>query len=575
MMTPEQSREAMEGWIKASQNFMQGFFTQMATQQNLAQSGVPPQFLNVDGERLAQLQREHAEMHARLWASVLGRKAGGEAEQIIAFPPGDRRFKGPEWAASPVHDYMRQAYLINARFLTEVADSLPIPDHLLRERVRFLTRQYVDALAPSNFAASNPEVVQRAVETNGESLTQGLLNLIGDVEKGSISMTDESAFEVGRNLAVTPGSVIFENEIMQLIQYAPTTDKVHKRPLLMVPPCINKYYILDLQPENSLVSYIVEQGFTVFMVSWRNPKAGQAQLGWEDYLEDGILRALDVVRAITRVEKPNVLGFCIGGTMLASALAILRARGEDPVESATFLTTMLDFAETGDIACFIDEASVAAREATIGNGGLLGGRELSQVFSSLRPNDLVWNYVVDNYLKGNKPPAFDLLYWNADSTNLPGPFAAFYLRNMYLENNLRVPGKLHLLGESVDLGRIECPAFFVASREDHIVPWRTSFLGRRLLGGETTFVLGASGHIAGVVNHPGKKKRSHWTNEAFPATSEEWLEGASEHPGSWWPRWIEWLAERSGDQVPAREKLGSRDYKPGEVAPGRYVKEGI
>lgn len=576
MMTPEQSREAMEGWIKASQNFMQGFFTQMANQQNLAQSGASPQFLNTaDGEHLLQLQREHAELHARLWASIVGRKTGEEAESIIAVPSGDRRFKGGEWAASPVHDYMRQAYLINAQFLTEVADSLPIPDHLLRERVRFMTRQYVDALAPSNFAASNPEVVQRAVETNGESLTQGLLNLIADVEKGCISMTDESAFEVGRNLAVTPGSVIFENEVMQLIQYAPATEKVHKRPLLMIPPCINKYYILDLQPENSLVRYIVEQGFTVFMVSWRNPKAAQAQLGWEDYLDDGIFRALDVVRAITRVEKPNVLGFCIGGTMLASALAILRARGEDPVESATFLTTLLDFSETGDIACFIDEASVAAREATIGNGGLMGGRELSQVFSALRPNDLVWNYVVDNYLKGNKPAAFDLLYWNADSTNLPGPFAAFYLRNMYLENNLRVPGKLRLLGESVDLGRIECPAFFVASREDHIVPWRTSFLGRRLLGGETTFVLGASGHIAGVVNHPGKKKRSYWTNEAIPATSDEWLEGAAEHPGSWWPRWIEWLAARGGDQVPAREKLGSREYKPGEDAPGRYVKEGI
>lgn len=575
MMTPEQSREAMDSWIRASQNFVQGFFNQMATQQNLAQSGIQQPFLNTDGERLAQLQREHAELHARLWASMVGRKAGEEADPVVVPPAGDRRFKGPEWAASPVHDYMRQAYMINARFLTEMADSLPIPDHLMRERVRFLTRQYVDALAPSNFAASNPEVVQRAVETNGESLTQGLLNLIGDVEKGGISMTDDSAFEVGRNLAVTPGSVVYENELMQLIQYAPATEKVYRRPLLMVPPCINKYYILDLQPENSFVRYIVEQGVTVFMVSWRNPKAAQAQLEWGDYLEDGIFVALEAVRSITRVEKPNVLGFCIGGTLLATALAVLRARGEDPVESVTFLTTLLDFADTGDIACFIDETSVAAREATIGKGGLMGGRELSQVFSALRPNDLVWNYVVDNYLKGNKPPAFDLLYWNADSTNLPGPFAAFYLRNMYLENNLRVPGGLRLLGEAVDLGRIECPAFFVASREDHIVPWHTSFLGRRLLGGETKFVLGASGHIAGVVNHPAKKKRSYWTNEAFPATSDEWLTGASEHAGSWWPCWIEWLGARSGEQMGAREKLGSREYKPGEDAPGRYVKESI
>lgn len=578
MMTPEQSRQAVEGWIKASQNFVQGVMTQIGMQQNAFSTdglNAMPQIPGLDSERMAQLHREHAEMHARLWASIVARPEGEEAGPIIAPAAGDRRFVGPEWASSPMHDYMRQAYLINARFLTRFAEELPIPDHVAKNRIQFMVRQYVDALAPSNFAVSNPEVVQKALDTKGESLTQGLLNLIGDMEKGRISMTDDSAFEVGRNLATTPGSVIFENEFMQLIQYAPATEKVYKRPLLIVPPCINKYYILDLQKENSFVRYVVEQGVTVFLISWRNPGPEQGKWGWDDYLDDGVINALQIVREITKVEKPNVLGFCIGGTLLASALAVLRARGEDPVESVTFLTSMLDFSETGDIACFIDETSVAAREATIGNGGIMNGLELQQTFSCLRPNDLIWNYVVDNYLKGNKPSAFDLLYWNADSTNLPGPFMGYYLRNMYLENNLRVPGKLTMLGESVDLGRIDCPSFFYASREDHIVPWRTSYLGRRLVGGETTFVLGASGHIAGVVNHPAKNKRSYWTNAGTAPTSEAWMQEAAEHKGSWWPHWIEWLQGRSGDMVAARGKLGSRSYKPGEDAPGRYVKESL
>ncbi|KAF7599741.1 MAG: class I poly(R)-hydroxyalkanoic acid synthase [Candidatus Dactylopiibacterium carminicum] len=527
----------------------------------------------LENDEIRRLQREHAELHGRLWRSMAQRKPGVESEPIVSPGAGDRRFNAPEWSSSPLHDYMRQAYLINANFLTAVADALPITDKVAKSRLQFMTRQYVDALAPSNFLASNPEVVQKALDTKGESLSKGLLNLIGDVEKGRISMTDDAAFEVGGNLATTEGAVIFENELMQLIQYAPLTEKVSKQPLLIVPPNINKYYILDLQAENSFVRYAVEQGITVFLISWRNPGAAQAQLGWDDYLDQGILLSLQIVRTLTKVQKPNVLGFCIGGTLLASALAVAYARGEDPIESATFLTSMLDFSETGDIACFIDERFVAAREATIGKGGLMHGRELSQVFSALRPNDLIWNYVVDNYLKGNTPTAFDLLYWNSDSTNLSGPFAAYYLRNTYLENNLRVPGKLTMLGESIDLGRINCPSYFVATREDHIVPWRTSFLGRRLVGGESTFVLGASGHIAGVVNPPAKNKRSYWTNATAVATAEEWLESAVEHRGSWWPNWVEWLKARSGDLVAARSKLGSREYRQIEAAPGRYVKE--
>jgi len=573
MMSPDQSKAAVEAWMRASQDLMQGWIKQFGLAEVNMPAFVPPGLPGDDAEKWTALQREHAELHAKLWSALTQRQPGKLSEPIIAPPPGDRRFNAPEWSASPMHDYLRQAYLINAKFLGAVVESLPIPDRGARSRLQFMMRQYIDAMAPSNFAATNPEVVQKALDTKGESLTQGLLNLISDVEKGRISMTDDSAFEVGRNLATTQGAVIYENEVMQLLQYVPLTEKVSKCPLLIVPPCINKYYILDLQAENSFVRYAVEQGLTVFLVSWRNPKAAQAGLGWDDYLDKGVLKAIDLVRRITKVSKPNVLGFCIGGTLLAAALAVMRARGEDPVESVTFLTTMLDFSDTGDIACYIDENSVASSEAGIGKGGLMAGRELSQVFSSLRPNDLIWNYVVDNYLKGNKPTAFDLLYWNSDSTNLPGPFAAYYLRNTYLENNLRVPGKLTMLGQPVDLGRIECPAYFVAAREDHIVPWKTSYLGRRLLSGDSTFVLGASGHIAGVVNPPSKNKRSFWTNALPSATSDEWLAGATEHRGSWWPHWIDWLKPRSGDMVVARSTLGSKDCKVLAPAPGSYVKE--
>jgi len=367
--------------------------------------------------------------------------------------------------------------------------------------------------------------------------------------------------------------VVYENELIQLIQYSPLTDKVAQRPLVMVPPCINKYYILDLQPENSLVRYAVEQGNTVFMVSWRNPQADLGHLNWDDYIEQGALTALKVAGEICQVKQVNALGFCVGGTILASALSVAAARGEDPAASLTLLTTLLDFSEPGELGCFIDENSVAAREATIGRGGILKGSELAAVFSCLRANDLIWQYVVGNYLKGGKPAAFDLLYWNADGTNLPGPFAAWYLRHLYLENSLRVPAKLDMCGVRADLGRIDMPAFLYASREDHIVPWKTSYLSRRLLGGKTSFTLGASGHIAGVINPAAKNKRSYWTCDSDSDQAEAWLDHATEHQGSWWPRWSEWLASFGGKQRAARGRLGSAAHPPGEPAPGRYVKE--
>ncbi|HZV55754.1 MAG TPA: class I poly(R)-hydroxyalkanoic acid synthase [Rhodocyclaceae bacterium] len=524
-------------------------------------------------DAVAALQNEWRQHHAELWQAMLGRKPGDPSPTIAPAEPGDRRFDHPAWAESPVFDYLRQAYRINADYMKKVAEAAPVADGQAKDRLRFVTRQLVDAMAPSNFVATNPEFVQKALETKGESITQGIQNLIGDLEKGRISMTDDTAFEVGRNLAITPGAVVYENEVMQLIQYSPLTDKVAKRPFVMVPPCINKYYILDLQPENSYVRYAVEQGNTVFLVSWRNAKPEQGHLGWDDYVEQGVLTAFRVAKEICKVDQVNALGFCVGGTIISSALAVMKARGDDDVAALTLLTTLLDFSDPGELGCFIDETSVVARENTIGKGGLLTGRELSSVFSALRANDLIWQYVVGNYLKGGKPQPFDLLYWNSDSTNLPGPFAAWYLRNMYLENNLRVPGKLAMCGVKADLGKVDMPVFILATREDHIVPWKTSYLGRNLLGGKTTFVLGASGHIAGVINPAAKNKRSHWVNASGAADPDEWLAGATEEKGSWWPRWAEWLKSFAGGEVDARGRLGSKAYPPGEPAPGRYVKE--
>lgn len=522
---------------------------------------------------LLALQREWQAKHVELWQTML--QAGKDAPRpcLVEPPPGDRRFAHPAWNESPIFDYLRQAYLLNAHYLKKIAEATPNADEKAKKRLLFATRQLVDALSPANFAATNPEFIACALATQGESIRRGIQNLINDLAKGRISMTDEAAFEVGRNLATTPGAVVYENELIELLQYAPLTGTVAKRPLLIVPPCINKYYILDLQPENSFVRYAVEQGHTVFLISWRNPKADLGHLTWDDYLERGVLAAIAVVREIARVDTLNALGFCVGGTILASALAVAKARGDEPAASLTLLTTFLDFADTGEIGLLVDEQTVAAREATIGKGGLLTARELSATFSALRANDLIWQYVVGNYLKGETPPAFDLLYWNSDSTNLPGPFAAWYLRHLYLENSLKEPGKLTMCGVRADLSQLTMPAFLLAAREDHIVPWRSAYLSRRVLGGDTTFVLGASGHIAGVINPASKNKRSHWVNDAAAEDPDAWLAGAQEAPGSWWPRWSKWLDRFAGGRVRARGRLGSPKHPPLAPAPGRYVKE--
>jgi len=554
--------------MQSGQNMMQQFMDYLGKAG--AQAGAAP--VAADPQAITNLQKQFMDQQMSLWQSMLGKQKGQEPAFKVSPEPGDRRFSAPEWRESPIYDYMHQAYLLNTQYLKQMVEVIPAEDAKSKERMRFLARQMADAMAPSNFAATNPEFIKLAVETKGQSITDGINNLIKDFEKGRISMTDESVFEVGKNIATTEGAVVYENDLMQLIQYAPLTPKVASRPLVVVPPCINKFYIMDLQPDNSLIRYMVDQGNTVFLVSWRNPSEAHGQVGWDDYLESGPITALLVAREITKVKQVNALGFCVGGTILTSALAVLKERGEDPVASLTLLTTLLDFSDTGEIGLFIDEKGITAREASIGKGGLLPARDLQNTFSFLRANDLVWNYVTGNYLKGEKPKAFDLLYWNSDSTNLPGPFACWYMRNMYLENNLREPGKLEMCGTKVDLGKLDIPVYLLATREDHIVPWQSAYQSTRILGGKIRFVLGASGHIAGVINPASKNKRSYWVNEDVKNEADGWLAAAEEKKGSWWSDWADWLKPLSGE-LRAPRKPGSAKYKAIEPAPGRYVRE--
>ena len=528
--------------------------------------------VSISPDKLAAIQAEFS----RAWADMLSK-----AQQGTLSPPADRRFKADAWAANPANLVMAHAYLLSGRVMQQMVDAVQLPEKA-RDRLRFTCMQWLEAMSPSNFLATNPEVLQRMLDSKGESLHAGVLNLVADIQKGRITQTDETRFVVGRDLAITEGQVIYENRLMQLIQYAPLSSTVYQRPLLIVPPCINKFYILDLQAHNSFVRHAVEQGFTVFMMSWRNPQLsdddGIDTATWSDYLQEGVLEAIKVVSAITRQKQINALGFCVGGTLLASALALAKARGQDPVASLTLLTTMLDFDDTGVLDIFVDEFHAQARERQLSQGGLMSARELATTFSFLRPNELVWNYVVDNYLKGESPPVFDLLFWNADGTNLPGPFFTWYFRNAYLENRLKSPGGVQIDGHDVDFASLSMPAYIYGSREDHIVPWHSAYASTALLRGPMRFVLGASGHIAGVINPPAQGRRSYWlapdavSHTNMPGNPEAWQEQATEHPGSWWPDWSQWLAASSGPRKKAAVRLGNARYAPLEAAPGRYVK---
>lgn len=522
--------------------------------------------VSLRADRLAQIQQNFLkDLQALITGSLCE----------TAAPPADKRFSGEGWNKNPLASSIASAYLLQAKAMMAMADAVE-GDEKTRARIRFGVEQWLAAMSPSNFLAFNAEAQKKAIETQGESIAKGVANMLHDMRQGHISMTDESKFEVGRNVATTEGAVVFENEYFQLLEYKPLTAKVHERPFLLVPPCINKFYILDLQPENSLIRHLVASGHRTFVVSWRNPDESMAAATWDDYIGDAVLKAIETVREIGGAPQINALGFCVGGTMLANALGVLAARGQSPVASATLLTALVDFSDTGILDVFIDENFVRFREMQMGSGGLMKGQDLASTFSFLRPNDLVWNYVVGNYLKGEMPPAFDLLYWNSDSTNLPGPWYAWYLRNFYLENNLKKPGGVTVCGEKLDLTQLDLPLYIYGSREDHIVPIQAAYASTQVFPGKKRFVMGASGHIAGVINPPAKKKRSYWVQSAnrFPESFDQWLHAATEHPGSWWTDWTDWLATHGGRQVAAPKTYGKGSkFKAIEPAPGRYVKQ--
>jgi len=536
-----------------------------STNPGAAPSLAPHHMALIPSERLSEIQKDYFT----------------EMAQLVSHPESievkDRRFSGKAWHSS-WSKMIAATYLLNSKHLLLLAKAVEA-DEKTKVKILFTTEQMIDALSPSNFIATNPEVLDNIISSQGQSIQNGIINLLGDLKKGKVSQTDESAFEVGKNIATSEGQVVFRNHLFELIQYKPLTDTVYERPYLMVPPCINKYYILDLQPDNSIVRYMVEQGHTVFLVSWKNPDATMSQVTWDDYVGDGVIKAIEVVKDIGDSEQINVLGFCVGGTLTATALAVLAERKKDDVASLTLLTTLLDFSDSGILDVFIDESIVKLRESTIGgeggNFGMMSGLDLGNTFSFLRPNDLVWNYVVENYLKGNSPPPFDLLYWNGDSTNLPGPMYCWYLRHTYLQNELIKPGQLTICGEKVDLGKITVPIYIYASHDDHIVPWKSAYESTHILKGKKQFVLGASGHIAGVINPPAKNKRHYFENNQLAKTADEWLSAAQEIKGSWWPNYAKWLEQFGGKRVKAKKTFGNTQYKKLEAAPGKYVKEKI
>jgi polyhydroxyalkanoate synthase subunit PhaC len=506
------------------------------------------------------------------WRGFFNDKSATGADSSARALRGDRRFKDDAWGHSPYFDLLRQSYLLNSKQLSEFVDQAQV-DEKSKLHLRFYARQFIDAMSPSNFPATNPEVIRTAIRTRSTSLAAGMQNLIEDLQKGRITRVDETAFEIGRNLAVSPGAVVFENELIQLIQYTPQTAEVERTPLLIVPPCINKYYLLDLGTGNSFVEYAVAQGHQVFLISWRSAVAETQYLTWDDYLKLGPLKAIDVVREIASVDRIHALGFCVGGTILSCAAGVLAARSEDMLATMTLLTTMIDFADTGEIGLLIDQGSIAFREASIGNGGILPGRELALTFGTLRSNDLIWRYVVDSYMKGAPPEAFDLLYWDSDSVGLPGPMYCWYARNTYLDNKIKEPGATTQCGVGVDLSMAKIPLYLLASREDHIVPWQSAFRSKDLIGRDPRFVLAASGHVAGVINPPSRNKRSHWVNDNLNCNATDWLEKAKEKPGSWWPDWDAWMKRHSDGIVLAPGRPGNARYQVIEKAPGSYVKQ--
>jgi polyhydroxyalkanoate synthase subunit PhaC len=527
-----------------------------------------------DPSRLVQAQLSLWNDYMTLWQRTAQRFLGGESEPMIEPSAGDRRFRDAAWTENTLFDFIKQSYLLTARWLQSTVRDVEGIDERTARKVDFYTRQFVDALAPSNFLMTNPEALRTTIESKGENLLNGLKNLLDDLERGkghlAIKMTDMEAFRIGENIAVTPGKVVYQNDLMQLLQYEPTTEKVKRRPLLIIPPWINKFYILDLRPSNSFIRWAVSQGHTVFVISWVNPDEHLAAKTFTDYMLEGPLDALDAIEQATGERDANVIGYCLGGTLLASTLAYMAVKRDSRIKSATYLVTMVDFAEAGELSVFIDEEQLSALEERMNTRGYLEGREMATTFNMLRANDLIWSFVVNNYLLGKSPFPFDLLYWNADSTRMPAAMHSFYLRNMYQENLLVKPGGITLDGVPIDLRKIMTPSFLLSTREDHIAPWRSTYAATQIYRGPVKFVLSASGHIAGVVNPPGGKY-GHWENDINPPTPEKWLATATALPDSWWPIWEGWISQYAGGEVPARHP-GDGKLKPIEDAPGSYVK---
>jgi polyhydroxyalkanoate synthase len=556
-------RQAEEGLAKPYPMHIASAFMEMTTK------------LMTNPAKLVQAQIGFWQDYMLLWQNTAKRMMGEPAQPVIAADLKDKRFKDDAWKESEVFDFIKQSYLLTARFMQNVVTEVDGLEPATAQKVDFYSRQFIDAMSPSNFLLTNPEVLRKTAETGGENLIRGLNNLLSDLERGRgqlrIKMTDTDAYKLGEDIAISPGRVIYQNDLIQLIQYNPTTEKVLKRPLLIVPPWINKFYILDLRPKNSLVRWAVGQGHTVFIISWVNPDAHLHHKAFEDYMQEGILAALGVIEQATGENAVNAIGYCLGGTLLGSTLAWMAAHNDTRIKSATFFVTMLDFRETGELNVFIDEEQLQALEQKMNRRGYLEGSEMASTFNMLRANDLIWSFVVNNYLLGNDPFPFDLLYWNSDSTRMPATMHSFYLRNMYQENKLCLPGGISLSGTPIDLTKVKTPAYFLSTREDHIAPWKTTYAGVHLLAGKNRFVLAASGHIAGVVNPPEGGKYSHWINTDLPPTPEEWFEGATEIAGSWWPDWQRWVVAQGG--AGGRAMVAARQPAEGiEAAPGSYVK---
>ena len=570
----EQSRRIMQSFIERQANEPREFNPLAPAVVSKAYQALWQQMLT-DPRRLVEAQVALWQDYAKLWENTARRMAGEEVAPAVTPEPGDRRFKDEAWSENPLYDHIKQSYLLASKFMLSTVRETEGLDAHTAHKVDFYTRQFIDALAPTNFAMTNPEVARRTVETGGENLVQGLSNMLEDLERGQgrlrVRMTDPEKFKLGENVAVTPGKVVFENDLMQLLQYAPTTETVRKRPLLIVPPWINKYYILDLRPKNSFIKWAVGQGHTVFVISWVNPDERLADKTMSDYLLEGPVAALEAMGKATGESSVNAIGYCLGGTLLAATLAYLKAADRRPsIESATFFTTMVDFAEPGELGVFIDEEQLALVEESMQDKGYFDGAKMAEAFNLLRANDLIWSFVINNYLMGKDPFPFDLLYWNSDSTRMPRAMHSAYLRDMYQDNRLREPGGISLDGVPIDLSSIDAPVYILSTREDHIAPWKSTFAATRLYSGPIRFVLAMSGHIAGVVNPPSANKYGYFTGEVAE-TPDRWLEAATAHDGSWWPDWDAWVSEHDGGEAPAREP-GSGALTVIEDAPGRYVK---